>query len=239
MCITAHAKTETLNWYIDGNTYATTTCESGDDVLLPAAPTKRGYTFKGWLNYQPIEYLESTGTQYIDTGVLTNSEIELRFMFVLKNYSIDGGYSSILAARVSAQEDAISQGILGGNFYYGFGNNSEANITTFELNKKFSVIQNKYSILINNVVYSYADAYNTNFTREGALYMFARNVIGSGVQNFSIGRIYYAKIYDNDVLVRDMIPVLDAFGTPCMYDKVENKFYYNQGTGQFIAGPAI
>ncbi len=35
------------------------------------------------------------------------------------------------------------------------------------------------------------------------------------------------------------IPILDINGTPCMYDKVEDKFYYNAGTGQFIAGPAI
>ena len=30
-----------------------------------------------------------------------------------------------------------------------------------------------------------------------------------------------------------------VFGTPCLYDKVERKFYYNAGTGQFIAGPVI
>ena len=52
-------------------------------------------------------------------------------------------------------------------------------------------------------------------------------------------RVYKFKLTDNDVLVRDMIPVLDMDGTPCMYDKVEGKFYYNQGTGQFIAGPVI
>ncbi len=48
-----------------------------------------------------------------------------------------------------------------------------------------------------------------------------------------IGRIYYCKIYDDGVLVRDFIPVLDKEGTPSMYDKVEKKFYYNQGTGEF------
>ena len=42
--------------------------------------------------------------------------------------------------------------------------------------------------------------------------------------------IYYFKIYDNDVLVRDFIPVLDSNKKPALYDKVEGKFYYNQGT---------
>ena len=34
------------------------------------------------------------------------------------------------------------------------------------------------------------------------------------------------KIWQNDTLKRDFIPVLDLNGTECMYDLVENKFYY-------------
>ena len=34
-------------------------------------------------------------------------------------------------------------------------------------------------------------------------------------------------------------PVLDKNGIPCMYDKVTDQFFYNQGTGQFIAGPVV
>ena len=52
-------------------------------------------------------------------------------------------------------------------------------------------------------------------------------------------RIYYFKLYNNGTLVRDMIPVLDPNGIPCMFDKVEYKFYYNQGTEGFIAGPSL
>ena len=62
----------------------------------------------------------------------------------------------------------------------------------------------------------------------------------SGINKYySFVRMYNFKIYDNDTLVRDFIPVLDDNGIPCMYDKVEDKFYYNMGTGQFIAGPVI
>ena len=34
------------------------------------------------------------------------------------------------------------------------------------------------------------------------------------------------KIWQDDTLKRDFIPVLDLNGTECMYDLVENKFYY-------------
>lgn len=46
--------------------------------------------------------------------------------------------------------------------------------------------------------------------------------------------IYDCKIYDNDVLVRDIIPVLDKNGVACMYDKVNKKFYYNKRNRRFL-----
>ena len=48
------------------------------------------------------------------------------------------------------------------------------------------------------------------------------------------GYIWYFKIYEGDTLVRDYIPVIDSSGRPCLYDKVEDKFYYNEGTGEFL-----
>lgn len=49
-------------------------------------------------------------------------------------------------------------------------------------------------------------------------------------------RIYNAQIKQNGELVRDFIPVIDKEGVACMYDKVNGEFYYNKGTGEFIAG---
>lgn len=68
--------------------------------------------------------------------------------------------------------------------------------------------------------------------------MFARRAdeLGSGIQQFSKCRIYNCKIWDSDSLIRDYIPVLDKSSAPCLYDKVEEKFYYNQGEGEFLYG---
>ena len=46
----AHADTETINWYVDNSIYDTTTCQTGGDIILPTPPTKRGYTFHGWIS---------------------------------------------------------------------------------------------------------------------------------------------------------------------------------------------
>ena len=47
-------------------------------------------------------------------------------------------------------------------------------------------------------------------------------------------KLYSCKIWDNDDLIRDYIPVLDIEGVPCLYDKVEKKYYYNEGTLEFL-----
>ncbi len=52
----------------------------------------------------------------------------------------------------------------------------------------------------------------------------------------SFANLYYTKIYDNDTLVRDYIPVIDSTSRPCLFDKVSKECYYNQGTGEFLYG---
>ena len=44
------------------------------------------------------------------------------------------------------------------------------------------------------------------------------------------GRIYRAQITEGDNIIRDFIPCLDADGVPCMYDIIEPKAYYNEST---------
>ena len=54
-----------------------------------------------------------------------------------------------------------------------------------------------------------------------------------------IGDIYSFKVYDNDVLIRDFIPVKTLENQIGLWDLVEDKFYGNAGTGAFVAGPEI
>ena len=54
------------------------------------------------------------------------------------------------------------------------------------------------------------------------------------------GRIYYFKIWNNNILIRDFIPALrNSDNVTGLYDLVNNEFYINAGTGTFITGPKI
>ena len=65
--------------------------------------------------------------------------------------------------------------------------------------------------------------------------------IGRRIANalYSKMKYYSVKIYEKDTeeLILDLIPAKDENDVVCMYDLVNGKFYYNSGTGDFIAGP--
>ena len=51
-----------------------------------------------------------------------------------------------------------------------------------------------------------------------------------------VGKLYWLKFYQNNILVRDFIPVkLNNIGY--MYDKVSKQLFGNVGSGSFTCGP--
>lgn len=243
-CTTVFAQTEIINWYMDGQTYATTTCETGGNIALPTQPVKYGYTFQGWRDYIPIEYLESTGTQWIDTGVILNADSKIRVKFLRSDLL----YSRVMGVRGTYTSNNIS--IIGDTYsldtiHIDFNNGSYSTYRlTDVLNYRGIVIaeasktaRTLYGPEDENIVLSRNTnicPHNFNITKNALLFN-----VGDENGNPFIGRIYYAKIWDNDILIRDFIPVIDGNNIPCMYDKIEGKFYHNVNADNFIAGPVI
>ena len=241
-CSVAFSQTINIDWKVGRTTYATNTCEYGGTLTVPSTPpTKYGYTFQGWLPYTPIEYLESTGTQYVDTGYLSTDATFYTEVMPLKNRINSGiiGYNySNGGHRMSFAFNGSGLLLLG----YGDGGNNYRNVgdSLVPLNQKTQIkinfAGNTVSLRINDSLVSVEN----NATRSSPISIY---VNGVNQQNYATGfkgRFFSAKIWDSgDVLVRDFIPVLDRSGTPCMYDKVNNQFYYNAGTDDFIAGPVI
>lgn len=57
------ATTVNYDWFVDGTGYAQTTCETGDDLILPTpSPTKYGYHFVGWIKGEIFGSWSQSGT---------------------------------------------------------------------------------------------------------------------------------------------------------------------------------
>ena len=76
-------------------------------------------------------------------------------------------------------------------------------------------------------------AFNNTFDGEYPLYLFTINLAGATASIMRF-KVHYFKVWENDTLVHDFIPVLDWNDVPCLYDKVSGELLYNQGTGQFL-----
>lgn len=248
--VVAHADTETIQWYSDGQLYDTNTCQSGADIEIPSTtPTKLGYTFVGWEEaYIPIEYIEGVqNTQYIDTGVIPVSSMKMYVKFQYVNttsssYNVFGARNQTytgVTCFVSDANDTIQA-----DWFSNKNDNTNRWTQTigvssndiFEYN-----MENSGCKIIKNGSLVATHKFSPDNTTSYSLFLNGVNM--AGVPNNSMtasGRIYAFKIWNsNGTPIRDMIPVLDSNNVPCMYDKVTNQFYYNAGTGNFIAGPVI
>ncbi|MBR5904605.1 MAG: InlB B-repeat-containing protein [Alphaproteobacteria bacterium] len=233
--VASNGATETINWYVDGETYATTTCESGGNINLPTTPTKYGYTFQGWFSYTQLEYLESTGTQWINTGIIPRKNIKVDIDLQLK--SVVSGRYIFGSWNPYAQYYMY---ISNGKWQWGWSSDYQTTSINADYNRHNFVLYSdevySYIVLDNTVIQS---AITKTQSIGPSFVIFAGRSDDNNIASPLAQKIYSCKIYDNDTLVRDFIPVLDHSGVPCMYDKVEEKFYYNAGTGDFIAGPII
>ena len=66
------------------------------------------------------------------------------------------------------------------------------------------------------------------------LFLFATNTADTTVSNTAgVRTIYSAKFFYEGVLIAQFIPVLDADGTPCMYETVGGRLYYSANDAAF------
>lgn len=179
-----------------------------------------------WKLPNQLDYLESTGTQYIDTGFNGYATIELKAQgaeTATESQIVVGATSAggnFFGAYTSTNKWGIGSGT-------GISNLAYTDIGTFTIYFK----NNKSSFDLNGVNYARGD--NLTVNTDYNYYLF--RCFGLGASSYyAKARIFYCKIWDeNNKLVRYLIPVFNEDLTPCMYDLVEKKYYYNEGTGQF------
>ena len=188
-----------------------------------------------------VEWLESTGTQYIDTGIVVNSQISMECVMAMTSatpiFSVHGmtlpgdhGYFNVgcydeptLGAYFSANSRGGAQISYDRDFHSYFISASLQRIdnTTAHINSGQHI------------------GYNTDtqtYKAPLSIYIFARHITYSSTAIYARVRQKYSKIWYNNILIADFIPVRKN-GIGYMYDKVSGQLFGNQGTGQFIIGP--
>ena len=154
--------------------------------------------------------IESTGTQYIDTGIIPSVGYRAEVDFQATSEPTSNWW--ILSAVVSASKlwragiNASSFRTDGGFTYSQTSSKTSRTIATGTCTTSLTI----------------------------PLYLFAQNE--GGACEFGKYRLYSCKIYDNaNTLVRNFVPYRNSDGAIGLYDLVNSKFYANAGTGAFTA----
>lgn len=187
-------------------------------------------------DYKECEYLESSGTQWIDTEYALKTDIaklDIQFMNIANNANKNLCSSSANNAKSFGLYQAANNSMTP---YNGKAMDASTipvtgaivNVTleTLGINKTSTAVINEKSQSKNQTTSIISNVSLGLFTKNDS----TRSYI---TERMISARIYYCKLLDNNVLVRDLVPCLDNKGVPCMFDKVTNQSFYNKGTGQF------
>lgn len=183
-----------------------------------------------------IEYLESSGTQYIDSGIECTSDLSVKFKFMVpsnSNSAICGGISTLSSGYFRHHASPFQN-----NFYWIQANNkSSSSISTswstytwYEVD--IDAVNGTYSINNSSGTFTPISTLRTTGNSFG---LFGRIGGGSIALQTRSCRIAYFKLLKNGRLLRDFIPVKSE-QVGYLYDKVSGELFGNSGTGSFTLG---
>lgn len=211
------------------------------NVLKVATPTWRD-------TYKEVEYLESTGKQYINTGVKVTPDytVEVTFVMTQRNATWDTlfGTRSSNQARFTARWANSATGKLGVHRSKiktaNYESYDDANAT------KTMVTDTWHTIKLAKREYTFDGQLRKTFSATTGttafpypIFLFALCNSGSPA-DYGYFRIKKARIWnDKDELIRDYIPCVDLDGVPGMYDVVNDTFSKSGSSTKFTAGALI
>lgn len=180
--------------------------------------------------YTQVTYLESSGTQYVDTGVIINNASWVRCRFrVLTGHS----FGFVFGARYTANGKAHALYLDSTTTWAQYGNQGS---TTAFPKWHFNVdncLEAKGNVWkINNMTYIFN---NEIFSAPGACWLFRLNQTASVDSRMFVGRIYEFSVL-NGAEKCFLIPAVTPKGLPCMWDKISRQPLNNAGSGQFTVG---
>ena len=210
------------------------------EQLFYNAGSGNGFSYGREIHY--VDYLESTGTQYINTGLLStaSSTVDTAFSFAsmesgaANNVGVFGGRNGTTSNTFTFFKIASAT-----PQYFRFDYNGQPQVATssdmtWNTSSKYRFQYNGTNCITTNTTTGESTVLTrspgSTFTQY-PIYLFAVNTAGTIGQNLS-GRIYYYKYSDGTNSV-DMVPAIDENGVGYMIDRVSHTIYDNAGTGAF------
>ena len=193
--------------------------------------------------YTELSYITNNNGAYINTDYYPNYKTKI----ILE--TVNNQASSIWFGSwnndFSQDEQAYKNGVFAlandtTSLYFGYGYSNSGNESFSNIVTGDAVIKmDKNKLYVNDELwYTVINSEsNLKFGLKNPLGLFAINRNGTFYNQSSTCSIKSCKIYEDKVLIRDLIACKEnSTNIICMYDRANGVFYYNQGSGSFIAG---
>lgn len=190
--------------------------------------------------YQQVEYIEATGSQYIDTLIAPfKTQADITYQYVSWVSNVD----SVICASYSSN-----------NRYYPVAKNNLGKFNICDRNNTIlyrrDMDADKHRVIFNTpentVLYDGAVVATSalmDLTTQGrTLSLFARHSGNTEYAGLASAKIYRATFMDKTTgnLVGDFVPCYrKADDKPGMFDDVSKTFFVNSGTGEFLVGDDV
>lgn len=180
-----------------------------------------------------LDYMTFTGTQYIDTKIKPNQDTKAEIKFKVTN-----GTNALFGCREAGAADSKQRFYMLSSFSpsdtlaFGFGSTrgkldgqyADTELHTYTLDKTGG-----YADGVSKISYPEDTFQSTRSIYLGCLY--ENNAILSGY--VMKGQVYYFKVWQNDELVMDLVPIINKSDEYCFLDKVSGTEFKNAGSGTF------
>ena len=180
--------------------------------------------------YTAVDYLQSSGSQYIDTGhkLTQDSDIAIDFSIV-GEIKRDAG---VFGSRESASKNNLTlfQNMDPIVFTGDFSEYKNHRFSVTSSLERTKIRMNKAGVWVNDILKkSWSDVADFETPTNGLIFDVGNN-------NWT-GRKAIMQLYSyTDGDAQQLVPCLDANGVPCLYDLIGKTTLYNQGTGSFTWG---
>ena len=180
--------------------------------------------------YTQLEYIRSSGTQYINTGVVDTSnttiDLDLEVESILPHYTYGVQQNSTGYAYNAIYQNNVLE--------YNYANLNFTQAARTKMQQR--IADGTMYATINGVTVS--GAIGVPF--QDTILIFAIRWNNGNIRLYPAAvKLYTFSIKKSGTLVRNFIPCKNASGVVGLYDTVEGQFYANAGTGTFTAGPEI
>lgn len=191
--------------------------------------------------YQEVEWIESNGSQYINTNV-NQQDTGFEIQFISFDEISTSDFGCIFGSRYASNSSDMQLSsyttdanyALGwrGTFRYGGSSQTyDGHLNPKGILNVISYMNDTYTANGTDYTYSAGNISNTRF-----IYLFAMHNNNSASQHSKV-RVYYFKLYKQGILAADLVPCYrKADGVIGMYDLVQEAFRTNGGSGTFTKG---